>query len=202
MVWGSQQEIGSGGLRTLPGLGFSRGVDPDSRGLGIHLPPGPENGERRALRASCGLHSPLLSFSGPHCLFLPSRLIQSQPEVLRWGAQEGGSGRQDKGLVGVGERGTAWPTLTSMALRKLLQCLRSSKAAPHPPVWTWVAWMGIGGWETGKGRTRRHLGAWLEGLSAGANGGQTSRLPKADRVSCGHRGCPCKPSILPTAPRS
>ena len=90
MVWGSQQEIGSGGLRTLPGLGFSRGVDPDSRGLGIHLPPGPENGERRALRASCGLHSPLLSFSGPHCLFLPSRLIQSQPEVLRWGAQEGG----------------------------------------------------------------------------------------------------------------
>lgn len=42
----------------------------------------------------------------------------------------------------------------------------------------------------------------LEGLSAGANGGQTSRLPKANRVSSGHRGCPCKPSILPTAPRS
>lgn len=69
-----------------------------------------------------------------------------------------GKWRQDKGVGGCWGEGTAWPTLTPMCrgncslsgLRKLLQCFGASKAAPGP-VWTWVAWMGIGGWETGGG---------------------------------------------------
>lgn len=152
----------------------------------------------------------LLSFPGPHCLFLPSRLIQSQPEVLRWGAQKGGSGRQDKGWVGVGERAQPgphsppWPrgNCSLRGPKEAPSVLRSIKGRPPGPVWTWVAWMGIGGWETGNGRAQRHLGVWLEGLSAGANGGQTSRLRKANGGGCDHRGCPCKPSILPMASRS
>lgn len=73
----------------------------------------------------------LLSFPGPHCLFLPSRLIQSQPEVLRWGAQKGGSGRQDKGWVGVGER--AQPGPHSPPWPRGTCSLRGPKEAPSVP---------------------------------------------------------------------
>lgn len=70
---------------------------------GYACPQGPRR-EREEPREPPGGFT-LLSFPGPHCLFLPSRWIPSQPEAFRWGAQEGESGRQDKVWVEVWGRG-------------------------------------------------------------------------------------------------
>lgn len=42
---------------------------------------------------------------------------------------------------------------------------------------------------TGRGRVRRHRSVLFEGLGADANGGQRSRLGKANGVRFGHKSC-------------
>lgn len=125
------------------------------------------------------------------------------------GAQKGEVGGRTRGGVGVGERaqpGHTHPhglvgTAPSVVLRKLLQCLGASKAAPRPrlDLGCLDGHRRMGDRQEGPEETPRCL---ARRLGAGANGGQTSRLRKANGGGCDHRGCPCKPSILPMASRS